>query len=87
MWLLQLPLILGDQTVSPEFVSDLFFNFLKVLFILVGILYTVFAIVVIRQIHTMQRTLVTSLSGSLKVVGYVHVGLAILAVIFFVTIL
>jgi hypothetical protein len=87
MWLLQLPLILGDQTTSPEFLSDLFFSFLKVMFVIAGVLYLAFAIVALRQIRTMQESLVTTLAGPLRLLGYVHLLLAILVLAYFILVL
>lgn len=68
---------------SFEFV-DLFFNFLKVLFVLAGIIYVIFSIVAIRQIDIMENSLVTSLAGKLKMLGYLHFVIAVLALIYFI---
>ncbi len=68
----------------PVEFNHIFFSFLKILFILAGIIYTVFAVVAIRQIHTMQKSLMTSLSGKLKILGYVHLVFAILVLLFFI---
>jgi hypothetical protein len=87
MWLLQFPLVLGDQTSNPEFLSDLFFNFLKVLFIIAGVLYLAFAIVVIRQIKIMQESLVTTLAVPLRILGFIHLVLAILVLAYFILVL
>lgn len=87
MWLLQIPLILGEETTSPEFISDLFFNFLKVMFVIAGVLYLAFAIVVIRQIKIMQESLVTTLAMPLKLLGYLHLLMAILVLAYFILIL
>lgn len=86
-WLLQAPIIIGDQTTSPEFVTNLFFSFLKVLFIIAGLLYVAFAIVVVRQIYTMHETLVTSLEGVLKLLGYIHLVLSIAVLAYFILVL
>lgn len=87
MWLFQFPLILGDQTADPEFFTGLFFNFLKVMFVIIGIIYLIFAIVVIRQIKEMQDSLITSLAGVLKLLGYIHLLLAILVLAYFILVL
>lgn len=64
--------------------SEIFFSFLKLLFVVAGILYVIFSVVVVRQIHTMQKSLMTSLSGKLTALGYIHLVLAILAMLFFI---
>jgi hypothetical protein len=64
--------------------GELFFSFLKLLFIIAGSLYLVFSVVVIRQINTMQKSLVTTFSNKLKALGFLHLILAILVLLFFV---
>lgn len=68
----------------PSQFNDIFFSFLKILFVLAGVLYTVFSVVAIRQIHTMQKSLLTSLSGKIRLLGYIHLIIAILVLLFFI---
>jgi hypothetical protein len=68
----------------PVELSELFFGFLKVLFVVAGVLYVVFSVVAIRQIHTMQKSLMTSLSGKLRALGYIHLVFAVLVLLFFI---
>jgi len=68
----------------PAEFNEIFFGFLKILFVIAGILYTVFSVVAIRQIHTMQKSLMTSLSGKLRALGYIHLVFAILVLLFFI---
>ncbi|MBU0578545.1 hypothetical protein KKE34_03335 [Patescibacteria group bacterium] len=68
----------------PVDLTELFFSFLKVLFEIAGVLYLIFSVVVIRQIHIMQKSLVTSFSKQLKLIGFIHIGLAILVLLFFI---
>ncbi len=67
----------------PAELSELFFGFLKLMFVLGGILYLIFSVIVIRQIHTMQKSLMTSLSGKLKLLGYIHLAVAIVVLLYF----
>lgn len=69
--------------IPPE-LNELFFSFLKIMFVIAGMLYLVFSIVAIRQIHNMQKSLMTSLSGKLRALGYVHLVFAILVLLFFI---
>lgn len=84
--LLQAPLLFGQDTVAGGTAgwNELFFSFLKVLFIVAGLLYTVFAVIVVRQIYSMQKSLVTSFSAPLRLLGYVHLVLSILVLLFFI---
>lgn len=68
----------------PAELAGLFLSFIKVLFIIAGVLYLVFSVIVIRQIYTMQKSLVTSFSKQLTFLGFVHLGLAILVLLFFI---
>ncbi len=68
----------------PAELAGLFLSFIKVLFIIAGVLYLVFSVIVIRQIYTMQKSLVTSFSKQFTFLGFVHLGLAILVLLFFI---
>lgn len=68
----------------PVEFNELFFGFLKIMFVLAGVLYLIFSIVVIRQIYNMQRSLMTSFSGKLVAIGYIHLAFSGLALLFFV---
>ncbi len=49
------------------------------------LLYSVFAFIVTRQIHIMRRTLITSFSSVIRVLGYAHFILAVgLTLLFFI---
>jgi len=68
----------------PVELNELFFGFLKVLFVAAGVIYVIFSVVAIRQIHTMQKSLMTSVSDRLKALGYIHLVFAILVLLFFI---
>ncbi|HQM15598.1 MAG TPA: hypothetical protein PLM16_00090 [Candidatus Woesebacteria bacterium] len=48
-----------------------------------GVLYLVFAVVVVRQISIMKKTLITPLSPLISLLGYLHLLFAILALSYF----
>jgi hypothetical protein len=87
MWLLQFPLVLGDNSNSPVFFTDIFFSFIKVMFIMAGLLYVAFAVVVLRQIYVMHESLVTSLSGIFKLLGFIHLLLSLLVLVYYLLVL
>jgi len=68
----------------PVELNELFFGFLKTMFVIAGVLYLIFSVVVIRQIHTMQNSLMTSFSGKLKFLGYAHLAFSISVLLFFI---
>lgn len=68
----------------PAEFSNIFFGFLKILFVIAGGLYTVFSVVAIRQIHTMQKSLLTSFAIQIRLLGYLHFVFAVLATLFFI---
>lgn len=80
---LQLPMFFDNELDLSGSLNSLFFSFLKVLFVTAGLLYVVFAIIIVRQIHTMQQSLVTSFSSKIGILGYIHLVLAILVLLFF----
>ncbi len=55
----------------------LFDGLLKAMFVIGFGLYTVFAFIVTRQISNMRRTLSTSASFPIRVVGYLHLLMAV----------
>lgn len=59
----------------------------KHFFIFGGIIYIVFAVVVIRQIATMRKTLVTSFSPVIRLLGYLHLALSLAVLLFYITFL
>ncbi len=59
----------------------------KSLFIIGGVIYTLFAILVTRQIAIMSSTIKTTASVTIKLLGLVHLIVAILVLIYFFTVL
>jgi hypothetical protein len=68
--------------VTPVDLTGLFFLFIKILILLGFFLYILFAFLAVRQIEEMRQTVVTPLSSLIRVVGYVHLLLAIGAFLF-----
>jgi hypothetical protein len=53
------------------------------MFVVAGILYLVFAALVLRQVYIMKQTVVTSFSPVVVLLGYAHLALAVLVFLFF----
>ena len=79
-----------NPLVSPIFESALFepggivLLFVKAMFVLGGLLYALFALLVIRQIQLMRSTIQTSLSDFLMTIGIIHLLLSVLVLLYFV---
>jgi uncharacterized membrane protein YidH (DUF202 family) len=74
---------LNDGKSINQFLQNLFHDF----FIIGGILYIIFAIVVIRQIHVMKKTLITTFSPVIEIIGYIHLILSVLVLLFYIVLL
>ena len=57
--MLQTTMILGDSVMGPDLFGDLFGLVLKAMFLIGALLYLVFSLIVVRQIHIMKNTLIT----------------------------
>ncbi|MBD3250427.1 MAG: hypothetical protein GF381_02580 [Candidatus Pacebacteria bacterium] len=68
-------------------IQRLILTIFKSSFVIGSLLYIVFAIVVIRQIVVMKRTLITSFNPVILFLGYVHLGLAVAVFLFYLTFL
>ena len=60
---------------------------IKFMFVTGGLLYTLFAFVVVRQISIMGKTIRTVASPYIKLLGYIHFIAAIVVLIYFFTVL
>ncbi len=72
-----------EQTKIEHFLHSL----IQDLFIVGGILYVIFALIVIRQIAVMKRTLITPFSPVIKILGYIHLVISILVLVFYIALL
>jgi hypothetical protein len=76
---LQLALSFGSDSITSSNLDGLLLMGLKATFILGVLIYLVFAIIIVRQIHVMKKTLITPFSPIVQTIGYTH-----LAVVLFV---
>ena len=56
----------------------------KLLFVVGGVLYFLFAFIVIRQIAVMKKTLLTPLGLEISFLGWLHLGLTIALFLYFI---
>ena len=70
--LLQTALSFGTGSVSPDSISALFLTGIKGMFLLGVLIYFLFALIIVRQIHVMKKTLITPFSPIVQTVGYTH---------------
>ncbi len=68
---------------STTILGLLFKNF----FLIGAIFYLIFAVVVIRQIAVMKKTLITSFSPVIQSLGYLHLALAVGLMLFYLSVL
>ncbi|GIK84368.1 MAG: hypothetical protein BroJett025_09900 [Patescibacteria group bacterium] len=82
-------LISGSGLLSDPFANGeavILFG-VKSMFIIAGVLYLLFAILVTRQIAMMSKTVSTTASQIIKLLGFIHLIAAILVLIYFFTVL
>ncbi len=72
---------------QENYVDQLVQKLISSLCIFGALLYVIFAILIIRQIAVMKRTLITPFSPVIKIIGYVHFIIAIMLLWFYITIL
>lgn len=87
MSFLQMPLFQTAFAVNnPAFVtigSGTVISFFKLLFVVLALLYLLFAFVVTRQIKVMRTTLITPISPLVRVIGYAHLLFALVVFVGF----
>ncbi len=74
------------ETLPPETVTVALL-LLKLMYLVAIGLYVAFAVLVVRQISLMTGTLISSLSQHIKLIGFIHLLIAIGAFIFALVIL
>jgi hypothetical protein len=82
-----LQISLGPPVANELQINKLLQALFQDFFIVGGIIYVIFSVVVIRQIAVMKRTLITSFSPVIRILGYVHLALSILVLLFYIVIL
>lgn len=76
-----------DFVAQPTSANDLFLMGIKVMFIIGGVLYSLFALLVVKQISLMSRTIITPFSIYITLIGYLHLLAALVVLIYFFTVL
>lgn len=62
---------------TNPFESEAFLIFLKTATLLILVFYAIFALMIVRQVNLMSKTLITKTSPILKAFSIVHAGFAI----------
>lgn len=63
--------------VENFFASEIFLLFLKVAILIILIAYALFALLIVRQVDLMIKTLITTVSPKVKAFAILHAGVAI----------
>lgn len=61
---------------SPTLINDLLLGGVRILFYLGFLFYIIFAFVALRQIELMRKTVITSFSPIVLLIGFVHLLIA-----------
>lgn len=72
---------------NPDQSAHLIENIFKDFFIIGAIIYIIFAVVVVRQIAVMKKTLITPVSSFISLLGYIHLALSVLVLFFYLSLL
>jgi hypothetical protein len=64
------------------FESMFILNGLKAVILILLTFYTLFSLIIIRQVDLMSRALITKVSGLLKILALVHVLFAVILIVF-----
>jgi hypothetical protein len=70
--MLQTTLSFGADTINSTTVSSLLLMGVKGMFIIGILIYFIFAIIIVRQIHVMKKTLITPFEPIVQTIGYGH---------------
>ncbi len=76
--------LLGENLPSVD--TAILFG-VKTMFIIAGVLYFLFAILVSRQISIMSSTVGTTASASIKLLGFVHLIISVVVLMYFIIVL
>lgn len=64
-------------TLINLFTQDAVLAFLKAAILLILIFYAIFALMIVRQVDLMSKTLITSASPIMRAIAIIHAGFAI----------
>lgn len=70
--LLQTALSFGSEAMTTDSINSLFLMGIKGLFLIGVLIYFIFALIIVRQIHVMKKTLITPFSPFVQTIGYTH---------------
>jgi len=73
---------IAQASTNPLLSSPIFLGFIKFGLVILGLIYLVYAVILLRQIQMMNETVKTSVAGTVFLMGVVHLGLAILVVLY-----
>lgn len=76
--------MLNELSLSTLDLNNLVLGIFHLAFSLASLVYIIFAIVVVRQIAVMKKTLITSFSPIITLLGLVHLAFAIVVALFFI---
>lgn len=79
--------MLGNTIFDSLDLNSAVLGIFKIFFVIASLLYIIFAIVVVRQISVMKKTLITSFSPVITVLGFIHLIFAIVMSLFYLVIL
>lgn len=77
----------STNAINLLFTSAFFLSFVKLAIIVILIFYAIFALMVVRQVDLMGKTLITKVSPILKALAIAHAGFAIGLIILVIFIL
>jgi choline-glycine betaine transporter len=82
-------LIFGNvlAVTDPNFIQGALLFTFKTMFIISIILYLIFAIVIVRQINVMKKTLITPFSPVVKTIGWIHLMITVGVLLLYLIIL
>jgi hypothetical protein len=81
--LLQLGTVIDNPALTAAGATNALSGLIKLLFVMAGLFYVTFAFILIRQVYVMKNTLITTFSPALIFLGYIHLALAVLVLLFF----
>ena len=70
---------------NPVLTSPLFLGAVKFLMIVLGVIYAVYAVILLRQIQMMHTMVKTNVAGLMLFLGVGHLGLVLLLLLYFLT--
>lgn len=64
-------------TLTDLFSIETLLFFIKVVTLIILVFYTIFSLIIVRQVDLMSKTLITPVSSILKAFSILHAGLAV----------